>query len=169
MAHVEGAWWSDAKRVEVVASYLILGKAPLVEAVTGVPAGTIRQWKTQPWWTELVDQIQTEDDQELDTKLTSRINKILVLVEDRIDNGDWIFDSKTGEIIRKPVSLKDGWKAGREMVDVRMLLRGKPKEKVNQEAVADILKNLATEFASMAKRKVKEVINAQESESSKSS
>ena len=156
MAHKYLEKWPEAKHVEVVASYLVLGKATLVEAVTGVPAGTILQWKTQPWWQELVDQIQTEEDQELDTKLSSRINKVLALVEDRLENGDWILDSKTGTIIRKPVSLKDSWKTGKEMIDVRQMMRDRPKDRVDKEAVSDILKNLAVEFASMARKKVKE-------------
>lgn len=158
MAHKEGEWWSDAKRAEVVASYLILAKAPLVEAVTGVPAGTIRQWKTQPWWKELVEQIQTEDSQELDTKLSTRINKVLEVVQDRLDKGDFFYDSYAKEFIRKPVSLKDTWKTGKEMIDVRQMIRKEKPEQVNQEAVADILKNLAKEFASMAKKKVAEKV-----------
>jgi hypothetical protein len=67
--HKPGEWWSDAKRIEVVTTWLALGKIPLVAACTGVTEGTIRQWRTQPWWKELELSIQTESDQELDAKL----------------------------------------------------------------------------------------------------
>lgn len=152
--HKEGEWWSDAKRLEVVTTWLVLGKIPLVSATTGVPEGTIRQWRTQPWWREIEISVQTESDQELDTKLAKRVDKALDLVMDRLENGDFLYDPKTGSFIRKPVSMKDTWKVSTEMIDKRLLLRKQPKEAQSQEAVGDILKNLAKEFAEMARKKV---------------
>ena len=153
--HKEGEWWSDKKRLEVVTTWLVLGKIPLVSATTGVPEGTIRQWRTQPWWKEIEVSVQTESDQELDTKLAKRIDKALDLVMDRLENGDYLYDPKSGEFIRKPVSMKDTWKVSTEMIDKRLLIRKQPKEQSNQEAVGDILKNLAKEFADMARKRVK--------------
>jgi hypothetical protein len=151
---------SEAKRVEAVTTYLVLGKATLVGAALGIPEGTIRQWRTQPWWKELEMQIQTESDQELDHKLAKRIDKALELVNDRLDNGDFQYDPKTGQFVRRPVGARDGWKIASEMIDKRWILRKQPKEQSSQEAVGDILKNLASEFAEMAKRKLTErVIN----------
>lgn len=157
--HQPNEKWPEAKRIEVVAAYLTLGNAALVESVTGVPQGTVRQWKTQPWWADLVAQVQQESDQELDSKLSTRVEKVLDLVQDRITNGDFIYNPHSGEFVRKPVSLRDGWKAGKEMIDVRLALRKNQPQTVDQEAVQDILKNLATEFATMAKRKVKEKLS----------
>src|SRR5437867_4479100 len=129
MAHKDNEWWSEAKRIEVVTSFLVLGKMPLVASVTGVPIGTIRRWRYEPWWTELVDQIQTESDQELDAKLETRISKVLDLVNDRLDNGDFMYDPRTGEFVRRPVSIKDGWTVGRDMLDLRSKIRGQKREK----------------------------------------
>lgn len=154
--HTEGAWWSDAKRLEVVTTWLVLGKIPLVSATTGVPEGTIRQWRTQPWWKEIEVSVQTENDTQLDVKLSKRIDKALDLVLDRLENGDYLYDPKTGTFVRKPVSMKDTWKVSTEMIDKRLLIRKQPKEQANQEAVGDILKNLAKEFADMARKKVKQ-------------
>src|SRR3990167_6732553 len=165
MKHKEGEWWSDAKRLEVVTTWLVLGKIPLVSATTGVPEGTIRQWRTQPWWKEIEISVQTESDQELDTKLARRIDKALDLVMDRLDNGDYLYDPKTGTFVRKPVSMKDTWKVSTEMIDKRLLIRKQPKEQANQEAVGDILKNLAKEFADMARKKIKTEIKADGEES----
>lgn len=156
--HKAGKWHTDGKRVEVVTSYLVLGKAPLVEAITGVPVGTIRRWKTEPWWNDLVAQIQTEDNQELDAKLGARLSKALDIVSDRLDSGDFMYDPKSGEFKRRPVSMKDTWHVAKEMVDIRQLLRRQPAEKPNQEAVSDILKNLANEFADMARKRLREKI-----------
>lgn len=154
--HKEGERWSDAKRIEVVTTWLALGKIPLVAACTSVSEGTIRQWRTQPWWKELELSIQTETDQELDAKLAKRIDKALDVIWDRLENGDFMYDPKTSQFVRKPVSMKDTNKVMVDMQDKRLLLRKQPKEQQSQEAVSDILKNLAKEFEAMAKKKLKE-------------
>jgi len=161
--HILGEWHSDNKKIEACTAYLVLGKAPLVEAVTGVPAGTIRRWKREPWWEDLVDQIQTEDDQELDGKIAKRLNKALDIIDDRLESGDFMYDPKTGEFRRKPVGLRDTWRVTKEMVDLRSNLRKNTTKTVAAEGAADILKNLASEFATMARRRLTEkVINAEE-------
>lgn len=161
--HKPGEWWSDNKRIEVVTTWLALGKIPLVAACTGVSEGTIRQWRTQPWWKEIEISIQTETDQELDAKLAKRIDKALDVIWDRLNNGDFLYDPKTGEFIRKPVNMKDVNKVMVDMMDKRLLIRKQPKEAQSQEAIADILKNLAREFSQMAKTRLKEQIDVGES------
>lgn len=161
-SHKTGEWWSDNKRIEVVTTYLALGKIPLVAVTTNVPEGTIRQWRTQPWWKEIELAIQTASDQELDTKLAKRIDKALDVIWDRLNNGDFLYDPKTGEFIRKPVNMKEVNKVMVDMMDKRLLIRKQPKEMQSQEAIADILKNLAKEFASMAHAKVKKEIDSAE-------
>lgn len=154
--------WSEKKRIESCTAYLALGNASLVEAVTGVPSGTVRQWKTQPWWKELAHAIQTESDQVVDAKLSKMIDKTLNLVNDRLDNGDFFWDSKNSEFVRKPVSVKDGWKITTEILDKRWLIRDRPDTKADTEAVSDILIKLANDFAGMAKKKVAEKLNGPE-------
>lgn len=156
--HVLGEWHSDQKKIEACTAYLVLGKAPLVEQVTGVPAGTIRRWKGEPWWEDLVAQIQTEDDQELDGKLAKRINKALDIVDDRLSSGDFMFNPATGGFTRRPVALKDTWKVTKEMVDLRQQIRKNAPKSASQETADHILKNLANEFAQMARRRLTEKV-----------
>ena len=161
--HILGEWHSDNKKIEACTAYLVLGKAPLVEQITGVPSGTIRRWKSEPWWEDLVAQIQAEDDQELDGKLAKRINKALDIVDDRLSSGDFMFDPKSGRFKRRPVALKDTWKVTKEMVDLRQHLRKNTTKHVAAEAASDILKNLASEFAQMARKRLTEkVIDGEE-------
>ena len=148
--------YTDAKKVEVVTTYLALGKVPMVEAVTGVSRHTIRQWKLQPWWQEMVDTIQTESDQELDSKLSKIIDRSLDAVNERLEGGEFILDSKTGTVKRVPVKLKDVHRVAVDLLDKRDLLRIKPQEKVEQAATIDILKKLAGQFAEWAKVHIKE-------------
>jgi len=162
--------YPEAKRIEAVTTYLILGNAALTARTLGMPVQTLRFWKQQPWWKELEQEIQTESDQQLDSKLSTRIEKALDLVNDRLENGDFQYDQRTGQFVRRPVNVRDGWKVANEMIDKRWLIRKQPKDSTSQEAVGDILKNLAKEFAEMAKRRVNEkviegeVLNGSESQ-----
>lgn len=72
-----------------------------------------------------------------------------------------MFNPKSGEFVRRPVSMKDVGKIGRDMFDIRMILRKQKPEQLNQEAVGDILKGLAKEFAEMAKKRVKEKVHVE--------
>jgi hypothetical protein len=109
-----------------------------------------------PWWSEMVDQIQTESNQELDTKLTNIIDRSLEAVNERIEGGEFILDSRTGTVKRIPVKLKDVHRVAVDLLDKRDLLRLKPHERMEQAATVDILKKLATQFAAWAKNNIKE-------------
>lgn len=147
---------SDNKRIEAVTAYLVLGKASLAEAATKVPAGTIRRWKMEPWWDDLVDQIQSEEDRELDSKLARRLSKALDIVDDRLESGDFMFDPKSGQFRRRPVSMKDTWKVTKELMDARTVIRSKPRRNRSEEAASGILRDLAKEFAALARQRINE-------------
>ena len=148
--------YSDIKKLEVVTTYLALGKVPMVEAVTGVPRATIRQWKLTPWWKEMVAQIQTESDQELDTKLSKIIDMSLDAVNERLENGEFILDSKTGQVKRIPVKLKDVHRVAVDLLDKRDLVRAKPAKEKEQEVQMDILQKLANQFSDWVKLNMKQ-------------
>lgn len=145
----------DSKKLEVVTTYLALGKVPMVEAVTGVPRATIRQWKMQPWWAEMVNQIQTESDQELDSKLSKIIERSLDAVNERIENGEFILDSKSGTVKRVPVKLKDVHRVAVDLLDKRDLIRERPLKEKEQEVQIDVLKKLANQFSDWVKVHIK--------------
>ena len=146
-------WWSHEKKVQTVTTYLAVGNAPMTEAVTGVPKGTIRQWKMQQWWKELEADIRNEEDAELDVKLTKIIDKSLDAVLDRVEHGDFLWDSKSNKFVRKPVHMKDALNAVTQVFDKRNLLRGKPTSRVEKQNVNDNLAKLAAEFAKFAAAK----------------
>lgn len=152
--------YSDAKKVEVATTYLALGKIPMVEAVTGVPRTTIRQWKMQPWWSELLNEIQTESDQELDAKLSSIIQRSLEAVNERIENGEFILDSRTGTVKRIPVKLRDVERVAVDLLDKRDLLRGRPEKQKQAELQTDILTKLAGQFSDWVKVHMKKEVGS---------
>ena len=148
--------YSDNKKLEVVTTYLALGKIPMVEAVTGVPRTTIKQWKMAPWWAEMVETIQTESDQELDAKLSNIIERSLDAVNERIEGGEFILDSKTGTVKRVPVKLKDVHRVAVDLLDKRDLIREKPMAQKEQAQSIDILQKLAGQFAAWVQINLKE-------------
>lgn len=150
--------WPDAKKIEVVTTYLALGKAPMVEAITGVPRQTIRLWKMQPWWKDLEREIRNEEDGELDAKLSRIIDKSLDAVGERLDNGEFLLDSRTGQIKRVPVKMRDAARVSTELLDKRNLIRGKPTSITEKISTEDIIKNLAQQFAQFVKNQTTEKI-----------
>ena len=146
--------WDDKKKVEVVTTYLAVGKFPLVEAITGVPRATIKSWKQQPWWTDLVYEIQSESDQELDSKLQKIVDRSLEVVLDRIENGDFVLNSKTGEVTRVPSKLKDVHRVSVDLIDKRDLIKNRERVHVEVQAVDEYLKKLANQFAEFVKKKL---------------
>lgn len=127
-----------------------LGTIPLVSATTGVPVETIRTWKKMPWWKEIEQQIKDEDNQELDTKFSKIIRRTLDTIEDRLENGNFQLDPKTGRVLRVPVNLRDSHRVLTDLVDKRKVIRNEPTVASSAEGVNDRLVKLAAQFAEFA-------------------
>jgi len=139
--------WSPEKRAQVVTAYIALGNSELVEAITKVPAGTVRKWKTEDWWKELEGILREEEHFTLDSRLRKVVEKSLDLVMDRLDNGDFYFDQKTGKVERKPVNLRDVHKVSAETIDRRALLAKFSSKAMDKPSLEEHVKKLAEEFA----------------------
>lgn len=150
--HVKNSTWPKEKKLQVVTQYLALGNMKLVAATTGVDYGLIRQWKMQPWWKEFEREIRATENIALDSNLTKIVDKSLETVADRLENGDFIFDNKTGQIKRKPVNMKDAAKVSVDLLTKRELLRGNATNRSESAVIpmADQLKALADAFARMS-------------------
>lgn len=149
--------WKEAKRIEVVTLFLSIGSMTEVAKLTGVPYPTIEGWRRQDWWKELVEKMQAEDDQKLDAKTTKLIDKALEQLMDRIENGEHIYDQKTGKIKRMPAKLRDLNTAFNTILDKRQLLRRQPTKIVEQHSTAAQLQNLAESFAKFVQKKTEEL------------
>jgi hypothetical protein len=148
-----GKWWSEAQKIEAVTTWLALGSLPLTAAATGIPKDTIVRWRYTDWWKELVLQIRSEETLALDGRLSKIVNKALAVVEDRLDNGNFQYDPKTGGNVRVPVNLRDSMKATADLMDRREILRQQPMQEQIEKTVDDRLAKLADEFARFAKAK----------------
>ena len=120
-----------------------------MEGLTGVPHGTVRQWKCQDWWRELETQLRTEGNLVLDAKLKKLVDKSLDAVMDRLENGEFIFNVKTGKVERIPAKLRDVAKVASEAIDKSVLLQKFTRNVEDIPKLDDHLKKLAQEFASI--------------------
>lgn len=142
------------KKIEVVTKYMALGNMRLVSELTKIPYMTLIGWKKEEWWGDLVDEIKRTRSTEMNTKLSKIVDKSLSAIEDRLDNGDFVLNNKTGEIVRKPVSLKDANTVTKDLLSHQI----KVEEVANRmeerkENFQETLKLLAIEFAKWSKRK----------------
>lgn len=153
-------WWSEGERVEAVKTYLVLGNMAEVSRATGVPYDTLRKWQYSDWWSEIEEALNHEDNFSLSVKLRNRISKAVDIVEDRLDNGDFQYDPRTGKFIRKPVSLRDTWKVAEGMTKTKMNLDNVPLQKASQQAITETLVKLTEEFQKMAAKRPARTIDA---------
>jgi hypothetical protein len=144
-------WWRANDRIRGATTYALVGNASEVERITGIPSGTIRQWKTQDWWPQIIERIRLEADDELDVKFTKVVDKAIDLVVDRIDKGDYIYDPNRGQMVRKPISARDGTTVVNSFLDKRQLLRQKKDARMEESTVTERLKKLADEFEKFTK------------------
>lgn len=147
----EPGWWPEKKKQEAIMTYLATGNLTQTAVIINVPRITVKKWKESDWWKKAVQDFHDEDNQELDAKYTKIIKKALDVVGDRLENGNFMFDQKTGKIVRIPVNINDASKALNDANTHRRLIRHEPTQvSVQQETVNDKLANLAMKFAEMA-------------------
>lgn len=144
--------WPEAKRLEALTTYMATGSPRLTAAMTKIPEETINWWRRQPWWADRMKEIKEDENVHLDTKLTKVMDRALDAVLDRVENGEFMYDPRSGEIRRVPAKLRDVQKVAGDMIDKKQLLakalKGKDNEK--QQITADHLVQLAKEFAKFA-------------------
>ena len=147
--HKPNTTWSPEAKIQAVSQYLVLGNMALVSATTGIPHQLLRAWKGQPWWKDVEVQVRATENVQMDSKLSKIVDKSLDAVLDRVENGEFVYNQKTGQIIRKPANLRDIAKVSVDVLSKRELLRGNATERkeTTQVSVAEQLKQLALEFA----------------------
>lgn len=150
--------WPETKKIEAVTTYLTTGSWVITSSMTGIPEITLKQWAKKPWWLEYKQDIQAQETITLDKKLEKVMDKALDAVTDRLDNGEFVYDEKTGKIKRVPAKLRDTNKVLTDMIDKRTLLKklAKPTEET-KPITADHLVQLAQAFAKFSSGKEEEV------------
>ena len=116
------------------------------------------------WWKEYEFDIANAKKTETSNKLSKIVDKSLALLEDRLDNGDYVVNQKTGEVCRRPVQIRD---INQVMNNVLLRQEAIDKQRREQpvkkeESIHDLLKTLAMEFSKFNGKKTPEIIDVED-------
>lgn len=135
-------WWRPEDRIKAASVYAIVANVPRVSEITGIPQETIRRWRTEDWWQQVIDRVRQEKDDEHDKELTEIIDTSIHVIKDRLVKGDSIV-TKSGKIIQKPMGGKEVGVILSIAADKRDLLRRKQKTTIEQQSTQQLLQQIA--------------------------
>jgi uncharacterized protein YicC (UPF0701 family) len=146
-------FYAEEVRIEAVSLYAALGNCAEVARIMNVAPTLIRKWKTLEWWELMMRRVHAEKDEELDSKFTKIVDKAVDEINDRLENGEFIYNAKTGETVRVKPKMRDVAMVAATNLEKRQLLRGQPTSRSEKVDVSDSLLRLANEFAAFTKSK----------------
>jgi hypothetical protein len=162
--NVPSAYHTDSTKVEALKLWMVTGNLKAVSAAMNISYKTLQVWRYSDWWAEMVADIKNEGQIQLSNRLKNIATKAMDVTLDRLENGDWIYDQKTGEMRRKPVAMRDAHRVAESFVDRAVRIDAKPIDEVVEQKVTDRLISLAETFAKFSQRK-REAIDAVQVES----
>jgi hypothetical protein len=158
--HKTGYKYPVEKRIELISRWLALGNMRQAAAMCNIDYELCKKWKREPWFADMVAEIQAARKLKTDNKLNKIIDKALDLIEDRLDNGDFIHNQKTGEVYRKQVSLKEARGAANDLMQRQVALSKLEIEQKSSDTaatIADQLTFLKQQFAAFNTNRTIEV------------
>lgn len=146
-------YYTDEAKLDVAKTYIMLGENLSMTARTcGISIRTAESWKKSKWWGDLVDQLRGKESLELSSKLQKILAMSISTVEDRLEHGDFMYDPRTGKIIRKEVSLRDAHAVFKDTMDIKNAMDRAPVEAKTQASIQETLAALAKNFEELAAR-----------------
>lgn len=157
---VNNQWSAEAKQ-HVAVLLLTAGNAREVSKITGVPYETIMDWKKSEEWDAIQAKAKQLRNEQLQRGLYSLTDLALEKTRDRLEHGEWILNNKTGEMVRKPVSLRDTARVLESSID-RVVKLDHGVSAIQNQSTNEILKDLAVQFAKFAtKKKPTEIVDVE--------
>jgi hypothetical protein len=154
----EPGHWNKKKQLEAITTWLATGNLAETARIINVPERTVKSWRYETdWWDQIVQEIQSGEGQKLDNKMSKIIDKTLEKLVDRIEEGDFQYDQKTGRMVKVPIKARDLERITSGLFDKRQLIRKQPTN-IKQEDLnnADRLLKLAEQFAKFSGKKLEE-------------
>lgn len=143
-------WYSDSQKTEAVKLWLVTGNLKIVSATLDIPYDTLKTWRYSNWWGELTTEIRTEGSFQLSNRLKTIAERALTEIEDRLENGDWVLNQKTGQMQRKKVGAQVAVNVASTLLDKQKVLEQRPIDELNNQKIQDRLVALADAFAHFA-------------------
>ena len=158
------SWFPQQTKIDACTMYCVYGDVDEVSKLTKVPVKYIRQWKEEPWWNEIQKKVFVEQNEKLGSRISTVLDRSLTEIEERLTNGDYLWDIRKSKLVRKPIDTKILSTLFNNLVNRRQLIRGEPTSITNKVGVDDRLKFLAEQFEKFASAKEVEQITTQEKE-----
>lgn len=159
--------YSWQERMDAVALYMLVGNMRIVSEKKNISYDTLLEWKKSDWWPEMVDQLRRQKKSKTADGLTNIVEQSLDVIKDRLENGDFVLNNKTGQIVRKPVGVKDAANIANNLLHRQMQLEEVvERSATTQDTVQETLSLLAKEFQKlhrMEKKNNAETIEFKES------
>lgn len=149
--HVAKSGWDEDDRNRAVAVYKSIGNLAKTARITGIPERTLHTWVKADWWSEKVKQLRAEDTAELEQAYTDIAKSAAEVSKERLTNGDFVL-TRDGQLVRKPVSLRDASIAGGIALSKRKELSDEP-QREQELGTAERLIKLVEQFARFANAK----------------
>ena len=144
------SYFNLEQKTDACALYCVYGDIDQVSEMTGIDPKFLRQWKDEPWWSEIQKKVFVEQNEKLASRISGVLDRSLDHLVDRLDNGDYLWDVRKSKLVRKPVDTKVLSNLFNNLVTRRQLIRGEPTSITTQVAVDDRLKLLAAQFEKFA-------------------
>jgi len=151
--HHNPSWFPQQTKIDACTMYCVYGDVDEVSRLTKVPVKYIRQWKEEPWWSEIQKKVFVEQNEKLGSRISTVLDKSLGEIEERLTNGDYLWDVRKSKLVRKPIDTKVLSNLFNNLVNRRQLIRGEPTSITNKVGVDDRLKFLAEQFEKFASAK----------------
>lgn len=146
------AQWSDKQKLDACSTYLLTGSWAATSAATMIPIDTIKKWGASQWWKDMEEEVKRASRIETQGKLKRILDKSMAHLEDRLDNGDFVYNSKTGKIQRRPIPARTLSTVVSNSVDKAVLLeklQSAPTQ--NQDQISTRLAKIQEEFQKFSK------------------
>lgn len=137
--------WSE--KADVVSFYMSVGNMRLVSEKKNIPYPTLCDWKKSEWWPTLVDELRLAKKLKQNAKIDTILESGIEVIKDRLENGDFILNNKTGVVQRKPVSLRDAGQITNALMTRQIQMEELAQRMDHRESsMKDTLDLLAKEF-----------------------
>jgi hypothetical protein len=148
--------WAQEKKLETLKYFLSSGNLIETSVQCRVPHGTLRGWQRQDWWKDGTKEYREGNETQLDAKLTKAIDTAIEHVLDRLENGNTVYDPKTGKQRVVPAPLREVNATFNTLLEKRQLIRKQPTKIIEQTTTATQLENLAKQFSEFVTGQIKE-------------
>jgi hypothetical protein len=146
----------DKTKIRAVVLYNQVGSLRAIADSMGIPYDTMRRWHISDWWKEVEDDLKSQKKTKLSGQMVKLKDKAIEIVEDRLTNGDFFYDQKLGELVRRPVGADTAVNIMRTALDKHLQMEEMAlleKKVATEEKITDRLKKLGEDFQRFAKAK----------------